>query len=54
LELQATHLPLMAVKPLWQLATQFPSETMPELQTHTPLRGVAPVGQESWHLLWKK
>ena len=54
LELQETHLPLMAVKPFWQLATQLPLEMMPEAHTHTPERGVAPTGQVVWHLPWKK
>jgi hypothetical protein len=53
-ELQAAHLPLMAVYPLWQPATQFPLETIPEMQVQTPFLGEAPNGQESWHLPWKK
>jgi hypothetical protein len=51
---QATHLPLITVKPFWQLATQFPLETIPEAQTQMLLRGVAPEGQTVWHLPWKK
>jgi hypothetical protein len=39
LELQETQAPLMAMNPLWQLATQFPLETIPEMQVQTPLTG---------------
>jgi hypothetical protein len=45
LELQETHWPLMAVNPLWQLGTQTPLETIPDLHVQTPLTGEAPDGQ---------